>query len=141
MAHVGYIRVNPDDRRSERQLDGIALDTFFEDAVGCGNAKRPAWRSALPPCVKGTSGEPVAYHFQTCVASLREGDVLHVHSIDRLAGNMRDLQKLAEDCAGRGAEVRFHKESLVFPAIGDEKSEYARALMLQLLRAFAEFEH
>jgi DNA invertase Pin-like site-specific DNA recombinase len=116
MAHIGYVRVNPDDRRLERQLDGIVLDAIFEDKAGCDQTKRPA--------------------LTKCFASLREGDVLHVHSLDRLAGNMRDLQKLVADCAGKGVEIRFHKEDSVFFSFGKTQPDF----LLHLLGVFADYE-
>ena len=67
---------------------------------------------------------------------MRTGDVLHVHSIDRLARNLKDLQTLVETLTGRGVTIRFHKENLIFT--GDTNP--MQKLMLQMMGAFAEFE-
>ncbi len=41
---------------------------------------------------------------------VREGDVLHVHSIDRLCRNTADLLATVEQLTERGVSVHFHKE-------------------------------
>ncbi|WP_449757783.1 recombinase family protein [Endozoicomonas euniceicola] len=68
---------------------------------------------------------------------LRQGDRSHVHSIDRLARSLKDLQKLVEELTGQGISVQFHKENLLFS--GD--SNPMHKLMFQMMGAFAEFEH
>ena len=45
---------------------------------------------------------------------LRDGDVLVVHSMDRLARNLTDLLHTVETLNGRGVVVEFVKESLTF---------------------------
>lgn len=40
------------------------------------------------------------------IEHLREGDVVVVARLDRLARSTRDLPNLAEDIAGRGAGIR-----------------------------------
>ena len=68
---------------------------------------------------------------------LRSGDVLHVHSIDRLARNLKDLQTIVDDLKGKGVSVNFHKENLIFDA---STSNPMQELMFQMLGAFAQFE-
>jgi DNA invertase Pin-like site-specific DNA recombinase len=120
MAHVGYIRVSSGDQHTERQLDGVVLDKVFEDKASGKDISRPA--------------------LAECCRFIREGDVLHVHSIDRLARNLADLQKLVADCVNKGVEVHFHKENLIFPPYGKERPNQLQTLMFQMLGAFAEFE-
>lgn len=48
---------------------------------------------------------------------LREGDVLHVHSIDRLCRNTADLLATVEKLAQRGVVVQFHKEGFKLATI------------------------
>jgi DNA invertase Pin-like site-specific DNA recombinase len=64
------------------------------------------------------------------------GDTLHVHSIDRLARNILDLQTIVNDLVKRGVAVKFHKENLVFTGDASPMQE----LMLELMGAFAQFE-
>lgn len=114
---IGYVRVSSTDQNTARQLEGITLDRLFEDKASGANTEK---RAALLECLR----------------YLRDGDVLHVHSIDRLARNLLELQKLIEELVGRGVEVRFHKENLIF----SDDSDPMRTLMLQMMGAFAEFE-
>lgn len=114
--HIGYIRVSTTDQNSARQLEGIALDRLFEDKASGGTTNRPAWHE--------------------CLAFLREGDTLHVHSIDRLARNLQDLLSILTKLTGTGVTVRFHKESLEF---NGQDSPFQR-LQLQIIGAVAEFE-
>ena len=114
--HVGYIRVSSLDQNTERQLDGITLDIRFEEHCSGKDTKRP--------------------QLQACLNHLRRGDTLHVHSIDRLARNLKDLQSLVEDLTERGVTIQFHKENLTFT--GTENP--MQRLMLQMMGAFAEFE-
>lgn len=115
--HVGYIRVSSVDQNTARQLDGVELDKVFEEKVSGAKASN---RAAL----------------QECLRYLRDGDTLHVHSIDRLARNLLELQKLVEDLVERGVAVQFHKENLIFTGTADPM----QTLMLQMMGAVAEFE-
>ena len=115
---VGYVRVSSIDQNTVRQLDGIELDKKFEDKASGKDLKRPQLDAALSHC--------------------REGDVLFVHSLDRLARNLSDLLKTVETFNAKGVEIRFSKENLAFPPGGD--SNPMAKLMLQLLGAVAEFE-
>ncbi|WP_373506712.1 recombinase family protein [Thiocapsa sp.] len=115
---IGYLRVSTTDQTTARQLDGVELDRVFEDQVSGSSAmNRPA--------------------LIQCLDYLRDGDVLHVHSIDRLARNLLDLQKLVEELTRRGVTVHFHKERLVFT--GDD-GDPMQTLMFQMMGAFAQFE-
>ena len=116
MAHVGYIRVSSSDQNTARQLDQIPLDKTFEDKISGFSRARPGLKE--------------------CLSYLREGDVLHVHSIDRLARNLKDLQELVTDMTHRGIEVRFHKENLVF----NGQDSPMQTLLFQIMGAFAQFE-
>lgn len=114
--NVGYIRVSSIDQNTARQLDGVELDTIFEDHCSGKDTNRP--------------------QLKACLRHLRKGDQLHVHSIDRLARSLKDLQTLVEDLTEKGISVQFHKENLVFS--GD--SSPMHKLMFQMMGAFAEFE-
>jgi DNA invertase Pin-like site-specific DNA recombinase len=113
---VGYVRVSSVDQNEARQLDGITLDKTFTDKASGKDVKRPQLQAALE--------------------FLREGDVLVVHSMDRLARNLDDLRAIVLKLAKRGVKVQFIKESLVFTG---EDSPMAN-LLLSVMGAFAEFE-
>jgi DNA invertase Pin-like site-specific DNA recombinase len=68
---------------------------------------------------------------------MRDGDVMVVPSMDRLARNMRDLQNLVADLNARNIAVEFVKEKLAFS--GDTENPMSR-LMLSILGGVAEFE-
>lgn len=114
--HIGYIRVSSLDQHTERQLAGIELDKVFEDKASGKDVKRP--------------------QLEACLDYLREGDTLHVHSIDRLARNLQDLLHLIEELVSREVSVSFVKEGLTFT--GQEDS--FQRLQLQIIGAVAEFE-
>jgi len=113
---IGYIRVSTADQNTVRQLDGIKLYKIFTDKISGKDTKRP--------------------QLEACLEWLREGDTLHVHSIDRLARNLFDLQKIVTDLTGCGVAVKFHKENLTFT--GEDNP--MQTLQLQMMGAFAEFE-
>jgi len=113
---VGYKRVSTVDQNTIRQLDGVAVDKVFEDKASGKDLKRPALQAALE--------------------FLREGDVLVVHSMDRLARNLRDLLQLVESLTGRGVAVEFVKESLTFS--GDDTP--MAKMLLGIMGAVAQFE-
>jgi len=116
MAEIGYIRVSSVDQNTDRQLNGIKLKKVFTDKRSGKDTERPALTDLLE--------------------WIRKGDTVHVHSIDRLARNLKDLQALVETITGKGASLIFHKENLTFT--GAESP--LQNLMLQMMGAFAEFE-
>ena len=113
---VGYIRVSAVDQNEDRQLEGIDLDKVFTDEASARDTKRP--------------------QLKACFGYLREGDVLVVHSMDRLARNLDDLRKLVFSLTDAGVTVRFVKESVVFTDEDNAKSK----LLLSVMGALAEFE-
>jgi DNA invertase Pin-like site-specific DNA recombinase len=68
---------------------------------------------------------------------VREGDVLHVHEISRLARNTADLLALVKQLTGKGVTVVFKKEALTFSGAG---ASPMNELMLTMLAAVAAFE-
>src|ERR1700733_7746792 len=91
---VGYIRGSTADQNTLRQLDGVQLDKSYADKASGADTNRPQLQAALE--------------------YLRDGDVLVVHSMDRLARNMRDLQNLVAELNARHIAVEFVKENLAF---------------------------
>ena len=117
MSNVGYIRVSSYSQNTDRQLRDIKLDKVFEEKASAKDAKRP--------------------QLIACMEWLREKDQLHVHSIDRLARNLQDLQNIVKTLTDKGITVIFHKESLTFSG---GKADPMKTLMLQMMGAFSEFE-
>lgn len=114
--NVGYVRVSTLIQNTARQLDGIPLHKVFEDKASGKNTDRP--------------------QLAACLTHLREGDTLHVHSMDRLCRNLDDLRRIVKELTSRGVVVRFHKEGLSFTGEDAPMSH----LLLSLLGAVAEFE-
>jgi len=113
---IGYIRVSSVDQNTAHQLDGVKLDQTFTDKVSGSTVDRPELAQML--------------------RSVRSGDTLHVHSIDRLARSLSDLLALVKDLTAKGVAVKFHKENLLFAGEADPMQE----LMLSLLGSVAQFE-
>jgi DNA invertase Pin-like site-specific DNA recombinase len=113
---VGYIRVSSLDQNTDRQLEGVNLDKVFTDKASGKDTARPQLRAALE--------------------YLREGDLLLVHSMDRLARSVDDLRRIVLDLTKRDVHVQFVKENLTFTGEDSPMSN----LLLSLLGAVAEFE-
>lgn len=56
--------------------------------------------------------------------------------MDRLCRNLDDLRRIATDLTGRGVQVQFMKEGLLFTGEDSAMSK----LLLSVMGAFAEFE-
>lgn len=113
---IGYVRVSSVDQNTVRQLDGIQVDKTFTDKASGKDTNRPQLQAALD--------------------YLRDGDVLVVHSMDRLARNISDLLHTVQTLNDRGVVVEFVKESLTFTGDDSPMSK----LMLTIMGGVAEFE-
>lgn len=113
---IGYIRVSSFDQNPERQLEMVEVDKVFCDKASGKDTKRP--------------------QLDTLLSFVREGDIVVVHSMDRLARNLDDLRRLVQNLTKRGVSIEFVKEHLTFTG---EDSPMAN-LMLSVMGAFAEFE-
>ena len=67
----------------------------------------------------------------------REGDIIHIHSMDRLARNLLDLKTIVSDLTDKGITIQFHKEGLTF---SNNQSDAISKLILNMMGSFAEFE-
>ncbi|MCO8080804.1 recombinase family protein [Acinetobacter lwoffii] len=117
MSNIGYIRVSTVEQNTVRQLDGIELDKVFVEHAS-GSTKNREQLTAM-------------------LEYMRDGDIVHVHSIDRLARNLSDLKELVNAMIGKGVTVQFHKEAMKF---NSDKSDSMSNLMFNILGSFAEFE-
>lgn len=113
---VGYLRVSTADQKEDRQLEGYDLDKRFVDKASGKDTKRPELEHLL--------------------GFVREGDVVVVHSMDRLARNLDDLRRLVLLMTKKGVRVRFIKENLEFNGDDSPMSH----LLLSVMGAFAQFE-
>ncbi len=113
---IGYVRVSSLDQNPERQLEQVRVDLTFTDKASGKDVVRPQLDALL--------------------RFAREGDIVVVHSMDRLARNLDDLRRLVQQLTGRGIRVEFVKEGLTFTG---EDAPMA-TLLLSVMGAFAEFE-
>ncbi|HHG3529922.1 TPA: recombinase family protein [Vibrio parahaemolyticus] len=117
MSKVGYIRVSTVQQNTVRQLDGIELDKVFTDKCS------------------GSTTDRVELH--RLKEYVREGDMVVVHDISRLARDMKDLLELIAFFNSKLVSVRFVKENMTFTA---DKSNPMNELLLNLLGSVYQFE-
>jgi DNA invertase Pin-like site-specific DNA recombinase len=113
---IGYIRVSSFDQNIDRQLETIKLDKTFIDKASGKDTKRPELEAML--------------------SYAREGDIIVVHSMDRLARNLDDLRRLVNELTKKQVQVQFIKEGLTFTGEDSPMS----MLLLSVMGAFSEFE-
>ena len=120
MPAFAYKRVSTVDQITDRQLADLDIhfEKVFEDKASGKDTHRP--------------------ELKRMIEHLREGDTLYIHSLDRLARNLIDLQKTVKLLTDKGVEIHFVKENLIFGR--DSQQSALSQLMFQLLGAFAEFE-
>lgn len=113
---IGYMRVSTFEQNTDRQLEGMEFDRTFIDKASGKDTVRPQLEEML--------------------LFVREGDIIRVHSIDRLVRNLVDLRRLVERIIHKGATLEFVKENLTFS--GDNSA--MSVLMLSVMGSFSEFE-
>lgn len=115
---VNYIRVSSIDQNPDRQVDGLPESDrqFIEKASGA-TVKRPV--------------------LQEMLRYIRKGDHVYVHSIDRLARNIIDLNNLAKQITDAGCAVTFVKENMTF---GNGENSALSEMLFNVLGSFAQFE-
>jgi DNA invertase Pin-like site-specific DNA recombinase len=112
-----YLRVSTILQNTERQLLDVPCDRTYEDKASG----------------KDTNRE----QFQLMMSNLRSGDVVNVHSLDRVGRNTKDILNLVETIKEIGATIKFHKENLTFDGTS---SDLYSDLLLTILSGFAQFE-
>ena len=95
MAKIGYLRVSTLDQNLDRQEDALQalnLDRTFSDKMSGKSTDRPG--------------------LQNMLSFLREGDILYVESISRLARSTRDLLSILESLDQKGVGFVSLKEQI-----------------------------
>lgn len=118
----GYARVSSADQNLDRQLKalgdaGVDASRVFSDKCSGKNLKRPS--------------------FQRLDKTVKEGDVVVVASMDRLARSLNDLLEKVNDFGNRGVTIKFLKENIEITS--GNISPISR-LLLGIMGAVAEFE-
>lgn len=118
---VGYVRVSTNQQKIYRQTDlmeELGVEKMFIDKISGKNKNRP--------------------QLMEMMNFLREGDILVVESISRLARNTRDLLELTEQLDNKGVKFVSKKENIdtstptskfiltVFGAIAELERDYIR---------------
>jgi DNA invertase Pin-like site-specific DNA recombinase len=125
MTHLAYLRVSTEDQNEARQLEAIK-------AAGCAPEAPHLW--FIDKASGASTERPELLRLRQFA---RRGDVVVVHSIDRLARSLIDLESLVKEFTERGVLVRFLKEGQTYSA----GTEDPMAVMLrQVMGAFAQFE-
>ncbi len=120
-ALVGYARVSTIDQNPDRQiekLESLNVEKLFVDKASGKNTSRPG--------------------FQAMMNYVREGDVLVICSMDRLARNLFDLLSITKELQEKGVTVRFLKENIDLSPTGETSA--ISKLLLSMMGAVAEFE-
>ena len=117
MSKIGYVRVSSIDQNEQRQveaLEKLGMDRVFAEKVSG----------------KNMNGRP---QLKALLDYVREGDVIYVADLSRLARNTRDLLQLIEDLTEKGIGLVSLKENI-------DTSTATGKLMITMLGAIAEFE-
>ena len=117
MTNIGYARVSTEDQSLDIQEAKLK-------AAGCALV-RSEKRSGTT-----TAGRP---ELQTVLDFLRQGDVLVVTRIDRLARSIGDLQDIVRSVKAKGASLKATEQPI-------DTSTAAGKAFLDMLGVFAEFE-
>ena len=118
---VGYARVSSVDQHLDRQLAQLKdeqVEKFFVDKVSGKNLDRPG--------------------FTAMMEYVREGDVLVICSMDRLARSLMDLLNVTRKLQNKGVTVRFLKEKIELSPSGETSA--ISKLLMAMMGAVAEFE-
>jgi DNA invertase Pin-like site-specific DNA recombinase len=114
---IGYIRVSTAAQNTDRQLAHLKLDKVFTEKLSAKSIDRPEWIN--------------------CKSFCREGDTLHIHSLDRVCrSGAGDAVAIVEEMTAKGVSVVFHKEGLTF----NQKLSAAQRGVLSILAAVSQME-
>jgi DNA invertase Pin-like site-specific DNA recombinase len=116
---LGYIRISSASQntaRQEKTLGDEHVDKVFVDTFSGKTLDRPALTQLLE--------------------YIRDGDLVVVASMDRIARNVEGLRKVVRQITDAGARIKFLKEGLTFS--GEDNS--SAKLLLNVMGAVAEFE-
>ena len=113
---VAYVRVSTAEQNEDRQVKALEknkIDKWFIDKISGKNTNRPKLKEMLD--------------------FVREGDVIYVHDLSRMARSTMDLLKISKLLQEKGVHLVSNKESV-------DTTTPAGRLMFTMVGAIAEFE-
>ncbi len=114
MAKVLYARVSTKEQNLDRQLENVeSYDKVFTEKQSGAKREREQLNAMLD--------------------YIREGDIVEVHSLDRLGRSMTDLQEIVKTIESKGATFKSKKENI-------DLSSATGRLQFNMLCSFAQFE-
>ena len=116
---VGYARVSSSGQSLDVQLEQL-------EAAGCARIYSEKFTGTT------TAGRD---KLEEAIGFVREGDVLVVTRLDRLARSIVDLRKIIDRLAARGCDFKALQQGTIDTTRSDGK------LLLNILASFAEFEN
>lgn len=124
-----YLRVSTVAQNFDRQEPaftelGIPMENFYRDKISGVKASRPALDALI--------GAPDAHGVRKGGVA-RKGDVIYVHSIDRLGRSTIQILETLEALVNKGVTVKSLKQGEDFESVNGK-------LMIQIFAALAEWE-
>lgn len=113
---IAYVRVSTEEQNEQRQLAALEkydIEKWFTEKVSGKNTNRPKLLEMK--------------------AFVREGDVVHVHDLSRLARSTGDLLNIVEELSNKGVHLVSNKENI-------DSSTPTGKLMLTMIGAINQFE-
>lgn len=92
---IGYVRVSTVEQNEARQIKGLeklGIDKWYIEKISGKNTDRP--------------------EYQKMMAEVKEGDVIYVHALSRLARNARDLLNIQHELQEKGVNLVSNKENI-----------------------------
>ncbi|MFW1916128.1 recombinase family protein [Acinetobacter sp. ULE_I064] len=114
---VGYIRVSSLYQNTERQLAGIDLDRCYTDKITGIKSDRP--------------------QLNAMIEFVRDGDLVIVHSLDRLARDLFLLIEIVRKLNSKGVSIQFLKENITFNSVNKNPMD---ELVFHVFGAVAQFQ-
>lgn len=114
--NIAYVRVSTIDQNDKRQIEALKehdIDKWFTEKVSGKNTNRPQLRAMIDYA--------------------REGDIVYIHSLDRLARSTKDLLEIVEKLQAKNVNLVSNKEKI-------DTTTATGKLMLTMIGAIAEFE-
>lgn len=113
---VAYVRVSTVEQNEARQIEALkpySIDKWFTEKVSGKNMDRPQLKAMLD--------------------YVREGDVVYIHDLSRIARSTGDLLKIVDYLQTKGVHLVSNKESI-------DTTTPTGKLMLTMIGAINEFE-